>query len=138
MENKKKYSFWMHPEMIEEIEKALPFSYDDNKSSFVRSAVNFYIGYLMHKQSVDYVAPLISNEIKNQVESLQDCLSEMIFKLAVESAKQSLLLSTQYRIDSELSERLDNLCAEKVAETNGIIDFDTIIANNDLAKECYG
>ena len=51
MENMKKYSFWMHPEMIEEIEKALPFSYDDNKSSFVRSAVNFYIGYLMHKQS---------------------------------------------------------------------------------------
>ena len=138
MENMKKYSFWMHPEMIEEIEKALPFSYDDNKGSFVRSAVNFYIGYLMHKQSVDYVAPLISNEIKNQVESLQDCLSEMIFKLAVESAKQNLLLGIQYKIDSELSARLDNLCAEKVAATNGIIDFDTIIANNDLAKECYG
>lgn len=31
MGNMKKYSFWMHPEMIEEIEKALPFSYDDNK-----------------------------------------------------------------------------------------------------------
>ena len=72
------------------------------------------------------------------VSYLQDCLSEMIFKLAVESAKQNLLLSTQYRIDSELSARLDNLCAEKVAATNGIIDFDTIIANNDLAKECYG
>lgn len=128
----------MHPEMIEEIEKVLPFSYDDNKSSFVRSAVNFYIGYLMHKQSVDYITPMISNEIKNQVESLQDCLSEMIFKLAVESAKQNLLLSTQYRIDSELSERLDNLCAEKVASINGIIDFNEIIANNDLAKECYG
>lgn len=138
MENKKKYSFWLHPEMMEEIEKALPFSYDDNKSSFVRSAVNFYIGYLMHKHSVDYIAPMISNEIKNQVESLQDCLSEMIFKLAVESAKQNLLLGTQYKIDSKLSERLDNLCAEKVAATNGIIDFDTIIANNDLAKECYG
>lgn len=92
----------------------------------------------MHKQSVDYITPMISNEIKNQVESLQDCLSEMIFKLAVESAKQNLLLGIQYKIDSELSERLDKLCAEKVAATNGIIDFDTIIANNDLAKECYG
>lgn len=138
MENMKKYSFWMHPEMIEEIEKALPFSYDDNKSSFVRSAVNFYIGYLMHKQSVDYITPMISNEIKNQVESLQDCLSEMIFKLAVESAKQNCLLSCAYKIDDELSQKLDNMCAEKVAETNGIIDFNTIIANNDWAKECYG
>ena len=138
MENMKKYSFLMHPEMIEEIEKALPFSYDDNKSSFVRSAVNFYIGYLMHKQSVDYVAPLISNEIKNQVESLQDCLSEMIFKLAVESAKQNCLLSTQYRINNEFDERLDYLCAQKVASMNGIIDFNSIISDNDLAKECYG
>ncbi len=138
MENMEKYSFWMRPEMIEEIEKALPYSYDSNRSSFVRSAVNFYIGYLMHKQSADYITPMISNEIKNQVESLQDCLSEMIFKLAVESAKQNCLLSTQYRIDSELAERLDNLCAEKVASTNGIIDFNAIISDNDLAKECYG
>ena len=138
MENMEKYSFWMRPEMIEEIEKALPYSYDNNRSSFVRSAVNFYIGYLMHKQSADYISPLISNEIKNQVEFLQDCLSEMIFKLAVESAKQNCLLSTQYKIDSELEERLDNLCAEKVASTNGIIDFNAIITDNDLAKECYG
>lgn len=138
MENMKKYSFWMHPEMIEDIEKALPFSYDDNKSSFVRSAVNFYIGYLMHKQSADYITPMISNEIKNQVESLQDCLSEMIFKLAVESAKQNCLLSTQYRIDNEFDERLEYLCAQKVASMNGIIDFNAIITDNDLAKECYG
>lgn len=138
MGNKEKYSFWMTSEMIDEIDKALPYSYDNNRSSFVRSAVNFYIGYLMQKQSVDYIAPMISNEIKNQVESLQDSLSEMIFKLAVESAKQNCLLSTQYRIDSDLNERLDNLCAEKVAETNGIIDFETIKYNNDLAKEIYG
>ncbi|MDE6751246.1 MAG: hypothetical protein K2J59_00545, partial [Eubacterium sp.] len=105
MENMKKYSFWMHPEMIEEIEKTLHFSYDDSKSSFVRSAVNFYIGYLLHKQNVDYIAPLISNEIKNQVDSLQDCLSEMIFKLAVESAKQNCILSCAYKIDDELSEK---------------------------------
>lgn len=138
MENMEKYSFWINPEMIEEIEKALPYSYENNKSSFVRSAVNFYIGYLMHKQSVDYIAPMISNEIKSQVESLQDCLSEMIFKLAVESAKQNCLLSTQYRIDNEFDERLEYLCAEKVASTNGIIDFNAIISDNDLAKECYG
>lgn len=138
MGNKEKYSFWMTLEMIEEIEKALPYSYDSNRSSFVRSSVNFYIGYLMHKQSADYITPLISSEIKNQVESLQDCLSEMIFKLAVESAKQNCLLSTQYRIDSDLNKRLDNLCAEKVAETNGIIDFHTIITDNDMVKELYG
>ncbi len=63
---------------------------------------------------------------------------EMIFKLAVESAKQNLLLSTQYRIDNKLSERLDYLCAEKVASTNGIIDVNAIIIDNDLAKEYYG
>ena len=138
MENMKKYSIWMQPEMIDEIEKALPFSYDDNKSSFVRSAVNFYIGYLMHKQSADYITPLISSEIKNQVDSLQDCLSEMIFKLAVESAKQNCILSSAYKIDDELSQQLDDICAEKVASTNGIIDFDSIKYDSDLAKKFNG
>ena len=69
---------------------------------------------------------------------MQDCLSEMIFKLAVESAKQNCLLSTQYRINNEFDERLDYLCAQKVASMNGIIDFNSIISDNDLAKECYG
>lgn len=138
MENMKKYSIWMYPEMIEEIEKALPFSYDDNKSSFIRSAVNFYIGYLLHKRSADYITPLISNEIKNQVDSLQDCLSEMIFKLAVESAKQNCILSYAYKIDDELSQQLDKICAQKVASTNGIIDFDSIKYDTALAKEFYG
>ena len=138
MKNMKKYSIWMQPEMIEEIEKALSFSYDDNKSSFIRSAVNFYIGYLMHKKSVDYLTPLISNEIKNQIDSLQDCLSEMIFKLAVESAKQNCILSYAYRIDDELSQQLDDICAQKVASTNGIIDFDAIKYDSTLAKEFYG
>ena len=92
----------------------------------------------MHKKSVDYLAPLISSEIKNQVDSLQDCLSEMIFKLAVESAKQNCILSLAYDIDSSLLERLDKLCAKKVASTNGIIDFDAIKYDSDLAKKFNG
>lgn len=138
MKNMEKYSFWMYPEMIEEIEKALPYSYDSNRSSFVRSAVNFYIGYLMQKQCVDYIAPMISNEIKKQLASLQDCLSEMIFKLAVESAKQNCILSSQYRINGKLSKRLDDLCTEKVASTNGILDFDAIRIDNELSEACNG
>ena len=62
----------------------------------------------------------------------------MIFKLAVESAKQNCILSCAYRIDDNLSQKLDSMCAEKVASTNGIIDFNAIISDNDLAKECYG
>lgn len=43
-----------------------------------------------------------------------------------------------YKIDDELSQYLDNVCAEKVATTNGIIDFDAIKYDSDLTKEFNG
>ena len=83
-DNKKKYAFWMRPSMVETIESMLPEANADSKSEFVRMAVEFFVGYLRSKKTVNYMAPIIAGTIKSEIRSVEKNLSEMIFKLAVE------------------------------------------------------
>ena len=48
----------------------------------------------------------------------------MLFKLAVEQAKLSNVISATNQIDRVSLSALNNLCAEEVARNNGIITFE--------------
>ena len=49
---------------------------------------------------------------------------EMLFKVAVEQAKLSNVISATNQIDKVSLSALNNLCAEEVARNNGIITFE--------------
>ena len=123
-ENKKKYAYWMRPSMVAEIEEIMPDANATSKSDFVCKAVNFYIGYLRQQKNINYLAPVLAKSIKNEVRSVEKNICEMLFKLAVEQAINSNLISAEYDIDSNLLDELRDSCAKAVAETNGLITFE--------------
>ena len=123
-ENKKKYAYWMRPSMVDEIEEMLPYADADSKSEFVSKAVDFYIGYLRQQRNIDYLAPVISDTIKNEIESVERHLSEMLFKVAVEQAINSNIVAAEFNVDPEVIERLRSSCSRSIAKTNGILTFD--------------
>ncbi len=123
-ENKKKYAYWMRPSMVDEIEEMLPYADVDSKSEFVSKAVEFYIGNLRQQRNIDYLAPIIADTIKNEIESVEHHLSEMLFKVAVEQAVNSNIIAAEFNIDSEVIERLRAYCAQSISETNGVLTFD--------------
>ncbi len=95
-ENKKKYAYWMRPSMVDEIEEMLPYADVDSKSEFVSKAVEFYIGYLRQQWNIDYLAPVIADTIKNEIESVERHLSEMLFKVAIEQAINSNIVAAEF------------------------------------------
>ena len=119
-ENKKKYAYWMKPSMVEEITEMLDTANATSKSDFVCQAVQFYIGYLHQKKCIDYLSPILAQTIKSEIESVE----EMLFKVAVEQAKLSNVISATNQIDKVSLSALNNLCAEEVARNNGIITFE--------------
>ena len=124
IENKKKYAYWMRPSMVEEIEEMMPYADADSKSEFVNKAVEFYIGYLRQQRNIDYLAPVISDTIKNEIESVERHLSEMLFKVAVEQAINSNIIAAEFNITKDSIYVLRDSCAKAVSETNGILTFD--------------
>lgn len=123
-ENKKKYAYWMYPSLVEEMEEILKDANADSKSEFVTQAVRFYIGYLRQGKNVDYLAPILSQSIKEEISGLEINLSRMLFKLAVEVGMTSHLHAVSMNVSEDTLESLRNMCAKDVAQTNGIIEFE--------------
>lgn len=73
---------------------------------------------------MDYLAPIIAQTIKEEIRSTEKNISQILFKLAVESAMLAELQATQIRVTDEQMEQLRRMCSQIVAENNGIISFE--------------
>ena len=126
-ETKRKYSFYLYPSQMEEIKNFMGQANAKSQSEFVSDAIRFYIGYLQQGKNVDYLAPIIAQTIKEEIRSTEKNISQILFKLAVESAMLSELQATQIRVTDEQMEQLRRMCSRIVAENNGIITLEKAI-----------
>lgn len=126
-ENKKKYAYWMFPSMVAEIENSLDMANATSKSDFICQAVKFYIGYLHQKKALNFISPILSATIQNEVESAERHISEMIFKVAVELGMISNLLCNVHNFDRYAVEQLRESIEEEIAATNGLITFEDAV-----------
>lgn len=95
-----------------------------SKGDFVRQAIRFYIAHLHQKKSLDFISPLLANTIKSEIESVENNMSEMLFKVAVELAILNNLNAVDCNCDMETLSALRNSCANVVAQENGILKFE--------------
>ena len=123
-ENKQKYAFWLEPSLVMEMENMLTEANATSKGDFVRQAIKFYMSYLRLGKSLEFLSPLLAQAIKSQVESVEQNISGVLFKLAVELEKVSNILAWANKYPSDYLESLHEDSAKRVAETNGIISFE--------------
>lgn len=123
-ETKTKYAIYLYPSQMEEIKSLLEQANAKSQSEFVSDAIRFYIGYLQQGKNVNYLAPVISSVMKEEIGSTEKNISQILFKLAVESAMVSNLLAAQIRVTSDQMDALRKTCSNVVAENNGIIQFE--------------
>ena len=94
-ETKSKYAIYLYPSQMEEIKSLLDQANAKSQSEFVSDAIRFYIGYLQQGKNVDYLAPIIAQIIKEEIGSTEKNISQILFKLAVESAVVSQVYASQ-------------------------------------------
>ena len=126
-ETKSKYAIYLYPSQMEEIKSLMDQANAKSQSEFVSDAIRFYIGYLQQGKNVDYLAPIITQAIKEEIRSTEKNISQILFKLAVESAMISELQATQIRVSKEQMEQLRRMCSRIVAENNGIITLEKAV-----------
>ena len=95
-------------------------------NAFVLKAIDFYLGYLRNEKNIDYIAPILSTVMKSQMTDIERNLSEMLFKLAVEVAKQNHLLAMGLRIGEDDLVDLNDRCCRDVASNNGRVQFENV------------
>lgn len=112
------------PELKAEIQSMLNEANATSMADFVRQATEFYIAFLRQKKSIDFLAPLLAQTIKNEIESVEKNISSMIYKLAVEQAISSNIVACYNGVNDEIVRELREMCSKEVAENNGIITFE--------------
>ena len=113
MEEFKKVTVSFTKDQLEKLDEIMSKEQGYTRSSLVREAVDYYLGYLAQKGSVSYLSPIISQNIKLVLSRFEENLSEMLFKLAVE-------VSNALNYLNDVSEQL-------VAEHNGALDLEKAI-----------
>ena len=128
-ETKKKTAIYLYPSQVEEIKSLMNQANAKSQSEFVSDAIRFYIGYLQQGKNVDYLAPIIAQAIKEEIRSTEKNISQILFKVAVESAMLSQIQAFQIQLTPTQMEDLRRMCSQMVAKNNGIITFEDAYAH---------
>ena len=123
-DKKQKYAYWMRPSLVDEMTEMLESANATSKSDFVCQAVEFYIGYLRQQKNIDYLSPILGGVIKDEIESVEKNVCEMLFRLAVEQAKLCHAVAANSHYSEETMQLLHDECAHEISNCNGIITFD--------------
>lgn len=124
MNDKIRIPVYLPAVLDEEVKLFCDGGYAKSRNDFINRAIEFYIGYLRSDGNVDYVAPILASVIKSQMQSVERNVSEIIFKLAVEVAKQNHLTASRMNLSEEQLERLNDMCCRDVASNNGRVQFE--------------
>ena len=123
MDNMKKYAFYMPKSLIDNVDNTINSLGKMSRAEFIREAVDFYISYLNSLKASDYLSPMLSRAIKSEIESVEKNVSEMIFKLAVQSAVANIFIASGLNLDTSNIDYLTKCIAREIAKQNGIIDL---------------
>ena len=123
-EKMKKTAVRFEPSLMDEIQCMMHDANATSMADFVRQATEFYIAYLRQKKSIDFLAPLLAQTIKNEIESVEKNISSMLFKLSVEQAIVNNIVACYNGVKDETVRELREMCSKEIAENNGIITFE--------------
>ena len=123
MEEYKKRTISFTQDQLEKLDEITEREQGYTRSSLVREAVDYYLGYLAQKESVSYLSPIISQNIKLVLGRFEENLSEMMFKLAVEVSKSNLLSARNSELNDVALSYLNDVSEQIVAEHNGVLDL---------------
>ena len=121
---KERFNTYLDEELIKKMTAAMELSDVSSESEFIRSAVEFYVGYIFMNRSTDFLAPVITDTMKEIQSGYEQSVSEMLFKVAVEISKTNRVLTDYFRFPKDYLKGFTASVAQEVAETNGIIHIE--------------
>ena len=124
MEEYKKVTISFTKNQLDKLDEIMKREQGYSRSSLVREEVDNYLGYRAQKENVNYLSPIISQNIKLVLARFEENLSEMLFKLAVEVSKSNILSARNSELNDYALNYLNDISEQLVAEHNGVLDLE--------------
>ena len=97
------------------------------RSEFIEKAVDFYCGYLTAENYKEYFPDVIVSTMKGTLDSMENRMARLLFKLAVEQAMAMHVVAATNDIDADALNSLRGMCIMECKKINGAISFDDAV-----------
>ena len=129
-EEKVKFQMRIDPDTDRKIKAAMPRANCRSQNEFMEKAVRFYCDYLATEDVADFLPPIFVHAMRGAIQSSENRIARLLFKLAVEISMMMNVLAEGLEINTS---RLDNLrwrCVQEIKKVNGTISFEDTLAKN--------
>jgi len=126
-ENKQKFALWIHPETQAMIKKLYKSDNCKSRSEFIEKAVRFYCGYLSAQSAVEILPVSITAAVSGAVQSSENRMARLLFKLSVEMSMMMNVLADTTEIGESYLRGLRGRCVDDVKKSLGAVTFDDVV-----------
>lgn len=124
---KQKFALWLRPETLAKVEKWYRDNDCRSRSEFIEKAVLFYIGYLTAEDGREYFPNVIVSTVKGTLDSLENRMASLLFKIAVELCMTLHVTAATNDIDADTLSRLRGLCVREVQRLHGAVRLEDAV-----------
>ena len=125
--NKKKFPLWLYPETRQLVTDWYRKDNCQSQSEFLEKAIRFYCGYISAEEGVRFLPAAITSALTGMVDSLENRMARLIFKLAVEMAMMMNILAANAEVDEALLHKLRGKCVDDVKKSIGAVTFEDVV-----------
>ena len=125
--NKIRVGFYIEKSLLKECDSLLKPADARSRNEFVNAAIRWYIGYLSAKNTVDILPAALTAAVSGVVQSSENRMARLIFKLAVETSMMMNVVAAGADLDEVNLRRLRGKCVEDVKKSIGTINFDEVL-----------
>lgn len=125
--NKKKFPLWIYPETRKLVTDWYQRDNCQSQSEFIEKAIRFYCGYISAEEGVRFLPAAITSALTGMVDSLENRMARLLFKLAVEMAMMMNILAANAEVDEVLLRKLRGKCVDDVKKSIGAVTFEDVV-----------
>ena len=124
MSQKEKFALYLTPEMKARLERRYTEDGSRSLTGFIENAINFYLDYLSANNAGLFLPTSIKSYLDGRMGQLEEKLSSIAFRQAVEQDMVAGILADAYQFSSEDLRRRRAESVQNVRKTNGRISLE--------------
>ena len=124
MSQKEKFALYLTPEMKARLERRYTEDGSRSLTGFIENAINFYLDYLSANNSGLFLPTSIKSYLDGRLGQLEERLSSLTFRQAVEQDMVAGILADAYQFSDEDLRRRRAESVNNVKKTNGRISLE--------------
>ena len=122
-EIKERIPVWMYPSTLAMMDGAIQQANCKSRSEFLEEAAKYYAGYVSAENAIQYLPPMLVSAFKGTVQTSENRISRLLFKLAVEMDMVMNILAAELNASPDAVEKVRSRCMQHVKKTCGYISF---------------